>query len=159
MVRLRFLGAVLVFMGVVGDLSAAENPDVKALRNEITALRAQEKALVKVLRAQYESVVKVDKLSEAQLIEARKVLSAQEKELLAVATTKEDRDAIRQQYSTLRDAIGNGVHLDATKIHELRTMENAQVKQISLAFKAKIQELEAAIKVAGKVSKPKGAKK
>ena len=159
MVRLRMVGSLVFFTALIGGLSAAENADVKALRNDITALRAQEKAIIKVLRAQYETVIKADKLSEAQLAEGRKVLGAQEKELLAVATTKEDRDVIRQQYSSLRDAMGKGIHLDATKIHELRTLENAQVKQVSLAFKAKIQELEVAIKVIEKAGKPKGGKR
>jgi hypothetical protein len=159
MVRLGIVGCLVVLTALIGDLFAVENADVKALRNDITALRAQEKAIIKVLRAQYETVIKADKLSEAQLAEGRKVLGAQEKELLAVATTKEDRDAIRQQYSSLRDAMGNGIHLDAAKIHELRALENAQVKQVSLAFKAKIQELEAAIKVIEKAGKPKGGKR
>jgi uncharacterized protein involved in exopolysaccharide biosynthesis len=139
-------------------LEAAENPEIKALHKEIDALRAQEKAVLKAIRSQYETYVKIDKLSEKELVAERDALDKQEKELLAVATTSEDRAAVKAQYGTLRDALGKGAKLDAKEIQAIRAQEKAHTKLISAAFKAKVQEIEAAIQILEK-SQPKGGKK
>jgi hypothetical protein len=156
MVRPRVVGPLLVLFMLSARLTAAENPEVRVLHKEIDALRAQEKATVATIRAQYEIFVKIDKLSEKELAAQRDALGKQEKELLNVATTKEDRVAIQTQYGTLRDALGKGATLDAKEIQAIRAQEKAHTKLISAAFSAKIKEMEAAIHL---LEKSKGGKK
>jgi hypothetical protein len=143
----KLVGSLVVLAALTTQLTAAENPDVKALRNDITALRAQEKVVLTALRAQYETYVKIDKLSEKELAAEREVLARQEKELLAVAVTNEDRDAIKAQYRSLHDALNLGSKIDSKQIQVIRAQEKAHTKLVSAAFTAKIKELEAAIQV------------
>ncbi|HEY1861968.1 MAG TPA: hypothetical protein VGG61_16520, partial [Gemmataceae bacterium] len=147
MVCPRFAGSLIVLVVLCTGLTAAENPEIKVLRNEITALRAQEKAVLNLLRAQYETYVKIDKLSEKELAAERETLAKQEKELLAVATTSEDRDAIKAQYKSLHDALNLGTKIDANQIREIRALEKVHTKLVGAAFNAKIKELEAAIQI------------
>src|SRR5437764_1171478 len=102
MLPARLIGALVIGAAIATNVTAAENPQVTALHNEIKALRVQEKAVLKTIHAWYESFIKRDKLTEAILIEERKAIHRQEEELLAMASTQEDRDAIRAQYDTLR---------------------------------------------------------
>jgi hypothetical protein len=131
------------------------NPDVAALRKEITALRAQEKATVKAIQTQYDTLIKADKLSEEVIASERAALAKQESELLAVATTKEDKDAIRARCETLRGVLKNGGKLDAQQINVLRAEKAAIVKVVNATYKGKVQEIEAAIKTLEKAPKPK----
>jgi hypothetical protein len=149
-------GSVLVLFVLSAGLAAAENPEIKALHKDIEALRAQEKAALKIIRAQYETFVKIDKLSETELAAERDALGKQEKELLIVATTTEDHDAIKAQYGALRAALGKGAKLDAKEIQAVRAQEKAHTKLVSAAFSAKIKEIEAVI---GALEKPKRGKK
>ena len=143
----RLAGSLTALVVLATGLTAAENPEVKALRNDIQALRAQEKAVLTRLRAQYETYVKLDKLSEKELAAERDVLVKQEKELLAVATTNVDRDAIKAQYVTLRDALNLSSKIDAKQIQAIRVQEKAHTRLVSAAFTAKVKELEAAIQI------------
>jgi len=143
----RIIGSLLAVVVLTTGLTAAENPDIKVLRNDITGLRAQEKVVLTALRAQYETYVKIDKLSEKELAAEREVLARQEKELLAVAVTNEDRDAIKAQYRSIHDALNLGSKIDAKQIQAIRAQEKAHTKLVSAAFAAKIKELEAAIQV------------
>jgi hypothetical protein len=147
MAAVRLAGSLAVLIALCANVPAAENAEIKALRNDITALRAQEKVVQKVLRAQYETYVKIDKLSEAELAAERETLAKQEKELLAVATTNEDRDAIKAQYRTLHDALNQGSKIDAQQIKAIRAQEHVHSKLVSAAFNAKVKELEAAIQI------------
>lgn len=158
MIQSRIFGAaaaVLVFAGI----SLGNEAEIKALRNEIKALRTQESTILKAIKAQYDGLVKQDRLSEEVLARERKTLAQQENELLAVAATKEDKDAIRAQYETVRSNLKAGIKLDANQIKELRALQNAQTNQVKLAFKSKTVQLEAAIKTLEKAPKPKGGKK
>jgi hypothetical protein len=143
----RLAGSLVALVVLSADLSAAENPEIKVLRNDIQVLRAQEKSVLNLLRAQYETYVKIDKLSDKELAAERDVLAKQEKELLAVATTNEDRDAIKAQYVTLRDALNLGSKIDAKQIQAIRAQEKAHTRLVSAAFTAKVKELEAAIQI------------
>jgi uncharacterized protein involved in exopolysaccharide biosynthesis len=155
MLPVRFLccGVILMLVGI--RAFAEGNPDVAALRKEITALRAQEKATVKAIQTQYDTLIKADRLSEEVLATERKALAKQESELLAVATTTADKDAIRARYETLRGVLKNGGKLDAQQINVLRAEKTAIVKVVNAAYKGKVQEIEAAIKTLEKAPKPK----
>jgi hypothetical protein len=147
MVCPRLASSLAVLVVLSAGLAAAENPEIKMLRGDIQVLRAQEKSVLTLLRAQYETYVKIDRLSEKELAAERDVLSKQEKELLAVATTNEDRDAIKAQYKSLRDALNLGSKIDAKQIQAIRAQEKAHTKLVSAAFTAKVKELEAAIQI------------
>lgn len=158
MLHVRIPGSVIVLAMVGIQALASGNPDVAALHKEITALRAQEKATVKAIQTQYDTLIKADKLSEQVLATERKSLAKQESELLSVATTTEDKDAIKARYDTLRGVLKNGGKLDAEQIKVLRAEKAAIVKVVNATYKGKIQEIEAAIKVLEKAGKPKGKK-
>jgi hypothetical protein len=158
MLHVRIPGSVVVLVMVGIQAFAGGNPDVAALRKEVTALRAQEKATVKAIQAQYDTLIKADKLSEEILIAQRKALPKQESELMAVATTTEDKDAIKTRYELLRGLLKNGTKLDAQQINALRAEKTATVKVVGAAYRGKVQELEAAIKVLEKAGKPAGKK-
>jgi hypothetical protein len=143
----KIVGSFVVLFMLAAGLRAADSPEVKALHKEIEVLRAQEKATVKAIRAQYETFLKIDKLSEKELVAQRDALHQQEKELLSVATTTEDKDAIKAQYGSLRDALNKGAKLDAAEIRAIRDQEKAHTKLVSGAYAAKIKELEAAIQL------------
>ena|SRR5229473_7107968 len=147
MVCPRLAGSLVALVVLSAGLAAAENPEIKVLRNDIQVLRAQEKSVLTLLRAQYEMYVRIDKLSEKELAAEHDVLAKQEKELLAVATTNEDRDAIKAQYVTLRDALNLGSKIDAKQIQAIRAQEKVHTRLVSAAFTAKVKELEAAIQI------------
>ena len=143
----RMVSSIVAFFVLSAGLRAADTPEIKALHKEIDALRAQEKVTIKAIRAQYETFLKIDKLSEKELIAQRDALHQQEKELLSVATTTEDKDAIKAQYGALRDALNKGAKLDASEIRAIRDQEKAHTKLVSAAYGSKIKELETAIQL------------
>src|SRR5262245_13364547 len=154
MYRLKMV-AVVVMLGVAASVSVAENNAVATLRKEIQALRAQEKAAVKAIHAQYDGMIKRDKVEEHVLAQERHALAVQEKELLAVATSPEQKDAIRAQYDKLRAALTAGIKMDAKLIEQLRHAEHAHIKHVEAAFNAKVKMLEAEIHTLEHGSKPK----
>jgi uncharacterized protein involved in exopolysaccharide biosynthesis len=155
----RLTMGISSFFLFAGVLAAAENPEIKALHKQIEVLRAQEKATVQAVRTRYETAIKGERLSEEVLARERKALAQQESDLLSVASTQEDKDVIRNRYETLRSALFNGIKIDSKQIAALRAEENALSKVISASYRAKIRELEAAIKVLEKAPKPKSGKK
>jgi hypothetical protein len=158
MLHPRVFCSLIVLAMLEVPVFASGNRDVAALHKEITALRAQEKATVKAIQTQYDTFIKADKLSEQVLANERKALAKQEAELMKVATTTENKDAIKARYETLRGILKNGGNLDAEQIKALRAEKTAIVKVVNAAYKGKIQEIEAAIKVLEKSGKPKGKK-
>jgi hypothetical protein len=156
----RLSMGISAFVLCAGVVAAAENPEIKALHKQIEVLRAQEKATLQAVRVRYETAVKGERLSEEVLARERKALAQQESDLLSVASTQEDKDAIRNRYETLRSALFNGIKIDSKQIATLRAEENALTKVISASYRAKIREIEAAIKMVEKAPKPpKNAKK
>jgi len=154
MYRLKMVAAVVVMVGVAASVSA-ENNAIATLRKEIQALRAQEKAAVKAIHAQYDGMIKRDKVEEHVLAQERHALAVQEKELLAVATSPEQKDAIRAQYDKLRAALTAGIKMDAKLIEQLRHAEHAHIKHVEAAFNAKVKMLEAEIHALEHGPKPK----
>jgi hypothetical protein len=141
------LVVVLAFGGVA---PAAGNPAADALRQQIKALKAQERAAVKAIEAQYDAVIRGDRLGEKELFARRRALDEQEKQALAVATTSEAKDQIRATYGALRKSLSGQIKLDASQIAQLRAQKKAVVSQVAGPYKAKIAELENQLKVVSK---------
>jgi hypothetical protein len=137
---------------VAQNLVRAENPEVTALRQQVKALQAEEKAVVKVIKARYEIAVRQNRLTGKELEAERVALRHQENQYLALATTTQDQDAIHAQYNLLRRALNTQGSLDANLIAQIRAQERVHVKLVSSLYKAKISELNAAIRAAGKSS-------
>jgi hypothetical protein len=155
MVHLRLVATALVLAGFTASLSANENGVIAALRNEIKVLRAQEKATVRAIHLQYDAMIKRDKVAEQVLEQERRALAIQEKELLAVATTTEQKDEIRIRYETLRAALNTDIKLDAKQIDQLRRSEHAHIKYVEMAYNAKVKMLESEIHAIEHAPKPK----
>lgn len=165
---MRRLGiiAALAALVVTGTLSAADSPEVQALRQQVKALRTERDATVKAIHAQYDSVINQTKQSEAQAAAARHALAAQEKQIGALGnstqnqsnqTTQQNQSqsnqAMQQNMENLRKAMSGEVKLDRAQIESLRVQRGNQVKLVRAAYDAKIQQLEAAIKAAKTTSK------
>src|SRR5262245_28943944 len=102
----RTMAGVLVLLACASSLSADQRKvglkmEIDALRAQIRALQAEEKVTLKTIKAEYESILQSDKLSKTQLEEEKAALRAEEKALLELATTKDERHAIREQYQLL----------------------------------------------------------
>jgi hypothetical protein len=152
-IRIRSIGSVVALTVLMTGARAAENPQVKALHEQIAVLKAEEKATVKAIHAWYDGFIKRDKLSEEALREERAALLKQEEALLSVAITPEARQDIRAHFETLRGLLKADIKLDKTVIKQLRDLEKAQGTQVANAYKAKIAELEAAAKLLGQTKK------
>jgi hypothetical protein len=151
MVRGRLGVALLALVVLTANLSAADNPTVKAIKQQIEALKAQEKVTKKAVHDWYEGFLKRDKVSEEVAAAERKILAAQESELLAVTTDPEARKAIKAQYDSLREYLKVGIKLDEAARKKIVEMRKAHEAHISAAYKIKIAELELAAKrAAGK---------
>jgi hypothetical protein len=155
MTRLSCLGAVGILALLTANLNAVENAATAGLKREIAALKAQEKVAVKMIQAQYDSMINRDKVAESVMEQQRRALHIQEKELLAVATTEEQKIAIRAQYDEMRALLGNDIKLDAKQITRLREMRTAHVRQIEAAYRAKIKFLENELHAIEHMPKPK----
>jgi hypothetical protein len=152
-IRIRSIGALVALTVLLTGARGAENPQVKALHEQIAALKAEEKATVKTIHAWYDGFIKRDKLSEDALREERKVLLKQEEALVSVAPTPEARKDIRAHFETLRGVLKADIKLDKAVIKQLRDLEKAQETYIGNAYKAKIAELEAAAKLLSQTKK------
>jgi hypothetical protein len=146
----RWFAVSLVVGLVAPHVVRANNPEVDALRQQVKALQAEEKAVVKLIKARYEAVLRTGRLSEQQREAERLALSNQEKQYLALATTPQDQEKIRAQYHLLRTALNSQGNVDATLSAQVRAQERNHVKLVSGLYKAKISELNAAIRAAGK---------
>jgi hypothetical protein len=154
MIRSRAAGSLVALAVLTAGACAAENPQVKALHEQIHALKDEERATVKVIRAWYDGFIKRDKLTEEVLKAERKLLLRQEEGLLSVATTSEARKEIRTHYNSLREFLREDIKLDKDVIKQLRELEKAHETYVANAYKAKIAELEAAAKLLSQ-TKPK----
>jgi hypothetical protein len=151
MMRAFFLSAGVVVVAC-GAALASGNPAADALRQQVKALRAEEKSAVKAVEAQFDSVIRGDRLTEKQLIAQREAVHNQEKQALALATSVAQRDQIRAQFDPLRKGLSGQVKLDAGQIAQLRAQKKATVQQIRALYKAKIATLETQIHAMGKSS-------
>jgi hypothetical protein len=145
--------AVLI---AAGNLYAAESAEVQALKQQITQLRKERDANTKALHAQYDAIINQTKMSEAQLHEARKNLATQESQLNALDSSAASKQ-VQGNMEALRNAMKEGVKLDAAQINALRAQRKAHVDAVAAAYNAKIKQLEAAIKSAPKASAAKPA--
>jgi hypothetical protein len=152
MSRLLLSSGFLVAL-IVPGLVLASNRQGDALRQQVKALRQEERTVVKAIRTQYESVVNMAKLDASQVTALRKALRAQENQYLTLTSNSQQRANIIAQYDYLRKVLAGEHKLDATVIHQLRQRESAHVKLVSALYKAKIAEMDNLIRVASKTGK------
>jgi|SRR6266478_3182814 len=124
---------------------ASHKAEIDALRAQIKALQAEEKATLKAIKAQYEAILQRDKLSKNQLEEEKVALRAQEKVLLELATNKDERHAIREQYQLLFKILNGEIKLDRELIAKIKIQEKDHLALIRTLYKAKIQSLRSLI--------------
>jgi len=124
---------------------ANHKAEIDALRAQIKALQAEEKATLKAIKAQYEAILQRDKLSKTQLEEEKVALRAQERALLELATNKDERHAIREQYQLLFKILNGEIKLDRELIEKIKLQEKDHLALIRTLYKAKIQSLRSLI--------------
>jgi hypothetical protein len=146
MTRLSFLASLSALALFAAGLSAAENPQIGALRNQIKALKAQEGPMVKAIEAHYDSLIHRDKMSEKELEELRHKIHEQEEAMLAHATNEAERKAIHERFDGMRHLLSKDVHMDAGQINKLKEMRHEHVEHVKRQIHAKIHELEEQIK-------------
>jgi hypothetical protein len=132
-------------------LSAASNPQVALIHEQIKLMKAEEKTTLTNIQAWYEGMVKRDKLTAAVIEEERKNLKAQEDALLSKAATEMDKAAIHAHFDGLRVYLKEDYKMDAAAIKELRALEKTHKTHVATVYKAQIQNLEAAAKAAAKM--------
>jgi hypothetical protein len=160
MTRIGLTAAVVAALGIMTPVLAV-NPasgEVAALRKQVEALRAQEKANLTAIRIQFETIIKRDKVSEEILAKERHALAAQESELLKAAVSEADKQAIRARFEELRKVLHAEYKIDAAQIKELHAMEHALKERVQLVYRNAIHHIEAEIKAiehAGKGAKKK----
>jgi arylsulfatase A-like enzyme len=140
------LGGVLVLLFAAGA-ALANSPQVTALRQQVKALRQEESLTVKAIRARFQAIIKQEYTSEKALVQERKLVTKEEKQLLAVATTKQQKTQIRQQYAALIAVLKAGAKLDQNQIKQFRQTEKTLVAQVKAVYAAQIQQIEAQIGV------------
>ena len=135
-------------------VAQANNPEVALLREQVKALRLEEKTVVTLIKQQYQSIINFAKLNERELAQLRKELGQQERQYLSLTGNKTQKNDIRRNYEQLRKVLGGEVKLDAAAIRQLREQEALHVKLVQTVYRAKIQEVEQLIRVASKVTAP-----
>jgi len=153
MVR-AMVGSFLVLLAASAARSA-ENPAVTTLRQQVKALKAQQKTVVKAIQAQYNAVINQGSLTEAELRAMRAAVRKQERQQMALTTSGTDKEAIRQQYDLLRQGLSGKIALDGTQIAQLRRDRNALTTLVNKLYSTQIKEMEAQIRAlrgAGKSS-------
>lgn len=133
---------------LASSVSAADSPQVAAMKEQVKTLKAQKVAAAKSIQAQYDAVINQKKMNEAQLAAARKELAAREAEIKALGDTSPEAKTAKSNLDSLRHAMFDGGVLDAKQIAALRTQRNTHVSASNAAYEAKIKELEANIKSA-----------
>lgn len=139
---MRWLGSLAAAAILAAHLTAAENPQVAEIHNEIKALKAEERATIKTIHAWYDSFIKRDKFTAAVLGEERRVLKRQEDELLGVSASPESKREIRGHYEAVREIVREDGKIDAAAIRRLRQLERQHETYVSNAYKSKIRSLE-----------------
>jgi hypothetical protein len=147
----RTMAGVLVLLASAGwaladQRKVSHKAEIAALRAQIKALQAEEKVTLETVKAEYESILQRDRLSKTQLEEEKAALRAQEKALLELATTKDERHAIREQFQLLFKVLAGEIKLDKEVIAKIKAQEKAQIALIRMLYKAKITSLQSLIK-------------
>jgi hypothetical protein len=129
-----------------GHHKTNRNPQITALRMQIKALQAEEKAVLKAIKGQYESILQQNKLSKTQQEEIKAALRNEEKDLLALATTNDQTQAIQAEFQLLFQVLSGEVQLDKEVIAKIKKQEKAQVTLIRALYSAKIRELQSLVR-------------
>jgi hypothetical protein len=127
-------------------VAAEKKAAVEALKQQIAALRLEEKALVQGLEARFKALVRVDRLTEKELAVEREALRKQEEVSLALTPDAAAQKQIRAHYETLRGHLKGGVKLEEAVIQELKLQERAMVDNVRLLYGTQVQLREAQIR-------------
>jgi hypothetical protein len=126
--------------------SANKKAAAQLLREQVKALRQEERSVEKNIKARFQAIIHADQLGEKELRQERAALHQQEEAALALTSDKSQRDAIRAQYEGLRGNLKGGVKLDQAAIRQLHDQERATVKQLKDLYNARIKALELQIR-------------
>jgi hypothetical protein len=161
----RSLAGVLVLLASAswaladkGHHKVDQKPQIVALRLQIKELQVEEKTVLKAIRMQYESILQENKLSKSQRDEIKAALRKEEKDLLALATSTDEKEAIREQFQLLLQVLSGEVQLDKEVIDKIKKQEKAQLALVRAIFKAKIKELQNIIHALEQTGHVKGHK-
>jgi hypothetical protein len=132
----------------VSTVARASNPQVDAIRQQIKALREEEKAVITRIRQNYKAIIENKHLDEHERATLRKKLAEEERQSLSLAKSKDQKERIRSNYSHLRQLLSGEIHLDTGAVRQLYEQETQHIRNVQAVYKAKIQELEEAGKVA-----------
>jgi hypothetical protein len=146
------LGTLVAFAFVVftTHVSAADTPEVAAMKQQVKTLKAQKTAAAKAIHAQYDTVIGGTKLDEAKAAAARKQFAEQEKEIDSLGASTPEAKAARENLDALRKAMFHEGVMDGKQIAALRAQRTTHVNASNAAYDAKIKALEAQIKAAPK---------
>ncbi len=144
----RLLGLICLLLFSVSGVARAGNPQVDAIRLQIKTLREEEKAVVKYIRETYKAIISNKRLDEHERAGLRKKLADEERQSLSLATGKDQKEKIRSNYSNLRKLLSGEIRLDTGAIRRLHEQETEHIRNVQAVYKAKLLELEEAIKVA-----------
>jgi hypothetical protein len=152
MSRIPFLSTILGIL-TVATLSWASNPQADALRQQVKALRNEQKVVVKVIGASYDKALRGVRLGEKELSAEKAALHEQERQYLALTTSDDDRETIRSQYHLLQGVLSGDIHLDVEVRSRLRAQKTVLTKLVNELYKAKIAELDNLIRIASKTGR------
>jgi len=143
------LGGLLVLLSASAAQSAS-NPTANALRQQLKLLRSQKTAVIRAIEAQYNAVIGRGSLTEAQVASLRAAIRRQEREQLALATNTTDKETLRQQYDTLRQALSGEIAVDSVLLSQLRSQKIALIRLVNRLYAAQVRELEREIRALGR---------
>jgi hypothetical protein len=130
-----------------GPGTAAQKQEaLKALRQQLSALRQEQKLTIQALQVHFKALTQVERLTERQLREEREALLKQEKAALTLTTDPAQKRQIRTNYEALRDRLKFGVKLGEAEVRELRQQEQAMIASLKDLFGAQIRAVEAQIR-------------
>jgi hypothetical protein len=144
----RLLGLICLLVFSISGIARAGNPEVDVLRQQIKTLREEEKATIKYIRETYKAIIANKRLDEHERAGLRKKLADEERQSLSLATGKDQKEKIRSNYGNLRKLLMGEMRLDTGAIRQLHEQETEHIRNVQAVYKAKILELEEAIKAA-----------
>jgi hypothetical protein len=138
----------MVVLATQGVALAAGNPMVTALQQQVKLLRQHESAVVKQISALYDPFIRGGKLADTEVVAVKAALREQREQYLALAATPEQVAEIRAQFGYLQRLLTGKLVVDSSVISELRARKSAQIQMVRTLYKAKIAELNTAIRAA-----------
>jgi hypothetical protein len=151
--RCTRVGGLLALVVSIGPAAAAGNPEVEALKKEVSYVRKQESAVVKAIKTRYHAAYNHTHRTDEELSRERAILAKEETALVSYAATKADKDDIRAKYELLREALRGDIKLERKVTDKLHEQESLIVKQVQAIYRAHVKQLEAQIKMLEQAAK------